>query len=95
MTWPEPGKPSVPGAFAFADMDRVPRMRSHAGFAKIEIERVSGMPGGTLDERRHAGVVGPLQLAIGLSILTSQNAISYSSFHRIAPLGDAGVMPNI
>ena len=62
MTLPEPGDPNAPGPFAFADIERVRRVLSRAGFAEIEIDRlVEKVGGGTLDET--AGMLmqlGPL-----------------------------------
>jgi SAM-dependent methyltransferase len=51
ITLPEPGEPDAPGPFAFADLDRVRRLLSRAGFSEIETDRlVEKVGGGSLDE---------------------------------------------
>jgi ubiquinone/menaquinone biosynthesis C-methylase UbiE len=51
MPLPEPGEPDAPGPFAFADLERVRRILSRAGFEAIETERLTAkVGGGTADE---------------------------------------------
>ena len=62
ITLPQPGDPEAPGPFAFADLGRVKRILSRAGFGEIETDRVIGkVGGGTLDEAaRMLLELGPL-----------------------------------
>ncbi|MBO0711372.1 MAG: class I SAM-dependent methyltransferase [Acetobacteraceae bacterium] len=51
ITMPEPGPPDAPGPFAFADIERVRRILSQAGFGTIETDRLTEtIGGGTRDE---------------------------------------------
>jgi ubiquinone/menaquinone biosynthesis C-methylase UbiE len=51
ISLPEPAEPDAPGPFAFADLDRVRRILSRAGFDAVETERLTfKVGGGTIDE---------------------------------------------
>lgn len=62
ITLPQPGDPEAPGPFAFADLARVKRLLSRAGFGDIQTEPVIEKVGGnTLDgSARMLLELGPL-----------------------------------
>lgn len=77
VAMPEPGRPDAPGPFAFADIERVRRILSEAGFADIGTDRLTEMIGGDPLEETASRLLelGPVSRLVDGIETATRNAI--------------------